>query len=290
MMRRWLPLLALLGLALSIWSVEAAPPPRQDTLIPQSQVGVYAIGIRNFDAASGSYTMDLYLTLRCANNEPCDPTNFEITNGGAESLILQNDTPILRVYRIEAALHSAMDFHRYPFDQQELTFEIEDQLLDDTQFIYLPDTESTNVDPSLMIPGWDVVNSSGEVQGHYYSAWDETYSHYRFTVTVRRPITSSILKFVLPTLLILVVGFFSLYSPHRLILLIAILIIAVLFHLNILASLPPINYLTLADWVMLTIYAALLFAIILTIVVQRHPHSRRRLESGIKTITDTLFR
>jgi hypothetical protein len=287
-MIRWFPLLAVLGLLFSFWPADAASPPRQDDTIQQAQVGVYAVSIRDFDTRNGSYTMDLYLTLRCANNEPCDPTNFEIINGNAKYFELQNDTPTLRVYRIQATLYTTLDFHRYPFDQQELHFDLEDELLDDTKLLYDPDIESTNVDPNMEIPGWEIVGSSGRVRGHYYSAWDETYSHYRFTVTIKRPWVSSLLTLVMPALFILLAGIFSLFSPRRVLSLIGVFVAAVLFHLHVLASLPPVNYLTLADWYMILVYIALSVAILISVILHRHPDSP--IKTGWKTITDTLLR
>ena len=47
------------------------------------QVGLYILNLGKFDIATGSFTADFYLSLKCEAN--CSPENFEFMNGRASS-------------------------------------------------------------------------------------------------------------------------------------------------------------------------------------------------------------
>ena len=66
--------------------------------------GIYVLSVGQFNISTGSYVVDMYLTLQCA--KPCWPNRFEFMNGRATSTDLVEDEPNYKSYRIQAALQT----------------------------------------------------------------------------------------------------------------------------------------------------------------------------------------
>ncbi len=93
--------------------------------------------------------------------------------------------------------------------------------------------------------------------------YGESFSRYVFSLNIQRVFLSAVIKSLLPVAFMAMVGLLSLLlTPDkvltRLSMNVSTLLGAVMFHINLTSSIPPVGYLTLADRVMITTYAGLL--------------------------------
>jgi len=236
------------------------------------KVGIYILNIGKLDMASGEFTADFYLYFSSnQTSERGGITNFEFCNGNYNRKdVYYPDDPTYDAYRIEAVLHNNMDLSRYPFDHHEITIELEDKYEDKKQMIYILNQKYPTRAPSLKIPGWEIESDDPDVIIYPYP-WGEV-SRFIYTLEIQRPVMAGFLKTILPVLIMVIVGLLSLqFSPDkyiaRLTLITGSLTGAVILHLNITSSLPPLGYLTLGDRFMLFNYLALALSLISTLVL-----------------------
>jgi hypothetical protein len=229
--------------------------------------------VGDVNIATEAYEMDLYLIFNC--DRPCNPGNFEIMNGRAISQELQDNLPTRKVFRVRAALRKTLDLRSYPFDRHQVSISIEDKLLANDKLVYVPDPQSTGIDPGVYIPGWTL---SGHWQvgaeDHHYPVpvLHQAYSRYTFSVSIARPPLAAFLKVMLPGLFLVGIGFLALLlGPERVMQRLTVstsaLVGAMLFHLNLIGSIPPIGYLTFADRFMIINYVALTLSVASTVIL-----------------------
>jgi hypothetical protein len=233
------------------------------------KVGLYLLNVSKLDTATGAYTADFYLSF--SSDTPSEPSYFEFSNGRATSIDKSVDEPTEKFYRIQASLVDKLDLSRYPFDHHNLTIELEDKEQTINSQVYEVSLQDSGLDPAVNIPGWELNGWDAKVVDHYYAPYDTTFSKYVFTIQIRRAATAAILKTFLPALIIVLMGLLSLVlTPDKIIPRLTLnagaLTGAVLFHLNMTSSLPPLGYLTFGDRFMLINYIALALALISTLI------------------------
>jgi hypothetical protein len=140
--------------------------------------------------------------------------------------------------------------------------------------------EDSGLDPAVKIAGWEIEGWEAEVDEHYYTPYDTTFSRYIFRIQIHRSPLAAILKTVLPALIIVIVGLLSLVlSPDKIIPRLTLntgaFTSAVLFHLNMTSSLPPLSYLTLGDRFMILNYVALTMSLVSTLVALYYVDKKR---------------
>jgi hypothetical protein len=256
-------LLFLFGLLLGFWG--AAEPVKV-------YVGVYVLNLGKFELATGAYTVDFYLSLR--SQEPVEMGDFEFMNGRATTVDKLIDTPTEKFYRIQANLSQNLDLRRYPFDEHLLTIEIEDKRRTVDELVYVVDEQSCGVDPGVIVVGWRLAGWEAKVLAHDYEIYGETYSRFVFGLRIQRVILNAVIKSFLPIACMVLVGFLSLLlAPDnvttRLSLNISTLLGAVMFHVNLTASIPPVGYLTLADRIMIATYVVLVVILFSGVAILR---------------------
>jgi hypothetical protein len=233
------------------------------------RVGTYVLNVGKLDTSSGAFTVDFYLSFSSDNQS--DPGSFEFSNGRATSIDNSVDEPTDKFYRIQASLASNLNLSRYPFDRHSLRIELEDKEQTDRTQQYQVSLGDSGLDPAVSIAGWELDGWKAEVNDHYYAPYDTTFSRYVFSIQIHRSVMAAILKTILPALIIVLVGLLSLVlSPDKIIPRLTLntgsLTGAVLFHLNMTSSLPPLGYLTYGDRFMLANYIALALTLISTLV------------------------
>jgi hypothetical protein len=256
---------------------ETAPPNKliiQLSSDPQAppahvKVGVYVLNVGKLDTSTGSFTIDFYLSLDSDQAVTLD--QFEFTNGRATSIDKSVDDPTSKFYRIQAALGDTLNLSRYPFDRHELTVELEDKEQTVNTLVYEASKPDSGLDPAVQLAGWDISGWDARVDQHYYAPWQTTFSKYVFSIQIQRSDLAAVLKTILPALIIVIVGLLSLMlSPDKIIPRLTLntgaFTGAVLFHLNMTSSLPPLGYLTLGDRFMIFNYLALSLTLVSTLV------------------------
>jgi len=243
-------------------------------------VGVYLLNVGEVDLRTGSYTMDFYLSMRCPS-AGCNFGSFEFMNGRATSISLQENTTNEKFWRVQGSFYENLDLHKYPFDSQSLSIQIEDQLLTTQNLTYQPDPKYSGVAPSIVVVGWSVSGWSQTVADDYYQVYNQTYSRYSFSLTLEREPTSAVAIFI-PVLLLtfialmatLMYGDVSSVFENRILLSASLLIAAVLFQFSLDSSLPPLGYLTFADWFMIATYFIMAGGLVSGILVLNYHHRK----------------
>lgn len=253
--------------------VAAAPSGPPADAPARVRVGVYLLNLGRLDTATGTYTMDLYVSFAC--DRPCDPTAFEVMNGRGGERVMVDNKPLRKVYRLQTTLSAPMDLRNYPFDRHRLGIVLEDgklaaagavgQTIEDQ--VYIVDRAKTGLAPGVHVAGWDVDPRWQAATFEFlYAPFGETYSRYQFSILIHRPVLSAVLKVILPGIFLVVVGLLSLLlAPdkitQRLTVATSALVGSVLLHLNLTSTIPPVGYLTFADKFMLINYVPLVAAI-----------------------------
>lgn len=235
-------------------------------------VGVYVLNLGKFELATGAYTVDFYLSLRA--DQPVIMDEFEFMNGRASTVDKLIDTPTEKFYRIQANLSQNLDLRRYPFDEHVLTIEIEDKRRTVEELVYVVDEKACGVDPAVIVVGWRLEGWEARVVTHEYEVYGEAYSRFVFGLRIQRVTLNAVIKSFLPIACMLLVGFLSLLlTPDkvttRLSLNISTLLGAVMFHVNLTSSIPPVGYLTLADRVMIATYVILALVLLSGVLILR---------------------
>jgi hypothetical protein len=227
------------------------------------KVGVYVLNIGKYELATGTYTIDFYLSL--TSDRDMGDQRFEFMNGRG-SLDKLIDKPTEKFYRVQGNLMSNVDLRAFPWDSHVLPIVLEHVTRTSKELVYEVDPAQSGVDKDVRLVGWNLRTApapfQAEVRSHEYPVYGESYSQYLFQVEVGRVMLASSLKTFLPVLVFLIVTLVSLLiaaekADTRITMNTALLIAAVMFHLSVQASLPPVGYLTLADKVMVATYAVI---------------------------------
>lgn len=245
------------------------------TLVP---VGIYVLKVPELDIRTNSYLADFYLWFRWPKDAGFDPTQtFEFTNAveswdfyrealyvdalGAPRPELMPDGSLYQVFRIQGRFQNPFDLRDYPFDRQVVRIELEDSesVVDDMEYVW--DRDGQLFQAPLTIPGWTVAGASVDIDRVRYqtnfgdrrsSGGHDTYSLFRFSLDVERPLVGYLVKTVLPIsvvmLITFVVFFIELrYFEGRIGLAITGLISAVALQLTSASELPNVGYMVLLD-------------------------------------------
>jgi len=243
-------------------------------------VGVYALDVGQIDLRTGSYTMDFYLSMRCATVD-CNIGPFDFMNGAASSLELEENTTSEKVWRVQADLYENLDLHQYPFDSHALTIQIESQSLTKENLTYLPDPRYSGIDSTIVVVGWSISGWSQSVVDHYYQVYNQTYSRYIFSLNLSREPTSAIQLFI-PVILLTFIALLAMFMygdvssvfENRILLTASLLVAAVLLQLGLDSSLPPLGYLTFADWILIATYLVLGAGLVSSITILHYHHQK----------------
>lgn len=238
------------------------------------RVGVWLVNVEKIDLAASSYRLDFYLWFRFNSSEIGleDVKEFEFVNGYPTKYeIYSSEDQGYLEYRVRGDFIKTFDFARYPFEAHTLTVELEHKNLNASYLSFEADPTS-NVDDTVNVAGWEIGEFEASVTEHSYG--DEAYSRFVFSITLKRPVISSFIKSVLPIAVITTISLLAFaISPQnfaqRIGLGVTTLMSATAFHLALLSGIPPVGYLTLADRMMLAIYAIFLYNLSASVYIMK---------------------
>jgi hypothetical protein len=192
-------------------------------------------------------------------------------NGLISSVETIRDTPHEKEYRILAVLTVEPDLRRYPFDRHTIPVKIEPKVKNEQQMVFIIDTADSGFNPLADIPGWEFAGSRFTVTNNSYSPGEVPYSQAVFDYGISRDVASTILKFFLPIVLIIMVSLSSLMMKvtSRLGLNASMFLAAVLIHWRVADAIPLVAYATFLDKFMIITYATLVMVLISGILVLR---------------------
>lgn len=248
------------------------------------RIGVYVMDFKSFSVSQGTAEVNFYLSLR--SDTPVSLNDIEIINGRTTSFDVITDTPSEKYYRIFANIDADPDLRRYPFDRHMLTIDIEPKAKDAGSIILAVDTNRTGLDDEADLPGWQYTASRSQVVNHSYDPDELPYSQAVFEYNIQRDTASTILKFFLPIMLIIIVSLSSLVMKvsSRLGLNASMFLAAVLIHWRVADAIPLVAYATFLDLFMMVTYATLVMVLVSGILIMKFS------EIGDKVRTDLVYR
>jgi hypothetical protein len=242
-------------------------------------VGVWLINVEKVDLASSTFKLDFYLWFRFDPSQISleEVKNFEFVNGAPTKYEVTANTGYLE-YRVKGDFIKTFDFTKYPFENQQLSIKIEHKALDNSQLVYVPDLEESNIDSEADVAGWSISSFNVETVDHSYG--DASYSRFVSTVVLQRPLFSSIFKSVMPISVITTIALLAFFvSPknfaQRIGLGVTTLLSATAFHLSLLNGIPPTGYLTFADKMMIFVYILFLYDLSVSVLIMRCVDAKR---------------
>ncbi len=149
--------------------------------------------------------------------------------------------------------------------------EIESKTRDAGSFRFVIDRNATGLDPESDLPGWEYGTTGSGVNLHTYDGEEIPYSRAVFTTAIKRDTVSTILKFFLPILLIVIVSLSSLMMKvtPRLGLNASMFLAAVLIHWRVADAIPLVAYATFLDIFMIITYGTLVMVLVSGILIMK---------------------
>jgi hypothetical protein len=247
-------------------ATEAAPPTGPDEVI----VGVYINDIQQLDLQTHSYAMDFYVWLRWSNPDINPSATLEYMNpfqlwGHIPTPLYEepqalSDGSFYMAFRYQGQFNSKLPLEKYPFDNQSLIVEFEDNSVGASRQIFVPDTNPVTMNPEMTLPGYVLGVPTLTVSSKPYPtnfgdtslAELEPYSRVTFAVPVHRPTVTYAIKIILPIFLIVICGalvFFihPSYVEGRIGMGISALLTLVVLQLTTNSQLPEVDYLMMID-------------------------------------------
>jgi len=169
--------------------------------------------------------------------------------------------------RNQGKFNTKLPLADYPFDEQRLTVELDDGVLDEAQLRYVPDFRPAARNPEMTLPGYDIGQPKLEVVSYPYAtqfgerAGDPpSYSRARFVLSVTRPAATYSVKLLLPIIIVLIsAGLMFIVRPDffegRIGIGITALLTLVALQLTTNSALPEVNYLLMIDKIYIASYA-----------------------------------
>ncbi|MFK5971558.1 MAG: ABC transporter substrate-binding protein [Candidatus Marithrix sp.] len=271
-------------------------------------VGVDFNSISALDSGNSTYTADFYIWFRYKSNDDANFSNINFSNIfnpshdlSSKHLFLEKQSETYntttKTYRIKTQFKSNFDFHDYPLDNQVLTLELQHKNLTKDKLIYVVDVQGMrvhNADNSdfFAIGGWKMNKIAFFQTGQksdstlgmpelFNSQQRIEYSRFNVNIDIDRHVLSFIIKNLLPTIFIIILGYVVYYTTTfglRMTLNINMILATSLFHLKLASSLSAIEYNVLIEYVFYMVYMMAILGIIAALIIN---HTEDRL-SGHK--------
>lgn len=247
-------------------ATSTATPAGPDEVI----VGVYVNDIQQLDLQTHSYAMDFYVWMRWTNPDINPSATVEFMNPFQlwghiptplyEEPQLLPDGQYYMAIRYQGQFNSKLPLEKYPFDNQSLLVEFEDNSTGASREIFVPDENAITLNPEMTLPGYILGTPTLTVASKAYPTnfGDTTlidlepYSRVTFAVPVHRPTVTYAIKIILPIFLIVICGglvFFihPSYVEGRIGMGISALLTLVVLQLTTNSQLPEVDYLMMID-------------------------------------------
>ncbi len=291
---------------------EPGPEPGAEPII----VGAYINDIQELDTEAGSFTIDFYMWFRWRTPE-VDPTDsIEVMNSDAKENSTSSSTggvsgrqfteaPVdmpdgskYQGFRYQGVFSKNMDLHRFPFDTQRLTVQLEDIVQDNRMLEFVPDKDPVSINEQLTIPGFEIGSPSLEVEAHRYptafgdltAPANPVYSRIVLTVPVARDALPYVVKILLPIMIVILITALIYLVPARLedartAMGVTALLTMVALQWSTDSDLPSVEYLMMVDVVYILSMAYILITMGYTVFA-----SRRTTQESAEAVLNAMDR
>ncbi len=242
--------------------------PNEVSVPDNASIGIYVLDFNRVDMEAGTVGVDFYLELK--SDLPISIDDVELMNGMLSSVSVIRDTPNVKEYRIVAIMTAEPNLSRYPFDSHNLTIRFEPKNKTEREMVLVINPSTSGISEEADLPGWTFTSSN------YYTTVNTSYlpgeipySRTVFSYGITRDATSTLLKFFLPLMLIVIVSLASLMlkGTSRLGLNASLFLAAVLIHWRVADAIPLVGYATFLDLFMIITYATLVMVLISGILI-----------------------
>jgi hypothetical protein len=276
-------MLLLIGLAAPTLAQEAAPDAGAEAAVTaeaaaselpaepdQVIVGVYINDIQQLDLQTHSYAMDFYVWLRWTNPDINPGATLEYMNpfqlwGHMPTPLYEEpqdlpDGSKYMAFRYQGQFNSKLPLEKYPFDNQSLVVEFEDNSVGASRQVFVPDENPVTMNPEMTLPGYILGTPTLVVASKPYPTnfgdtsltEPEPYSRVTFAVPVHRPTLTYAIKIIFPIFLIVVCAalvfyIHPTYVEGRIGMGISALLTLVVLQLTTNSQLPEVDYLMMID-------------------------------------------
>ncbi|MBF0500389.1 MAG: hypothetical protein HQM09_09655 [Candidatus Riflebacteria bacterium] len=260
------------------------------------KVNMFVMSISKLDPAIGKFNAEFQIELTPPEGTKDYAGDFEIGNGRIlKKEAMEADTENSKLFKVEAEIDFDPDFHRFPWDSQDLSIQIYDPEAKSTQLKYAVapiDANDSLIDEKVKIAGWHIEESEPTVIEDSYMDQKDKFSSFWFSLTIKRIRLAATMKVFFPLSIMVLISFLALFigagaAVNRLTILTGTLLAAVMFHLNASGALPQIGYLTLADKVFFGAYLSFLLNLILTVAIMKS--NEQKAEEKVKKIYGTAL-
>jgi hypothetical protein len=242
-------------------------------------VGLDLISVGVIDRESGQSDLIFWMTIVSDDidfTESPPPDDWDLTNGYVIDKTGTNIDPHFYKTKIRGAFFSDVDFRNYPYDEINLSIHIEPYFpLVTNQVVFKVNEDYSLINPdTVSVPGWTMGEPTFSAYTTTYPWGDFTHFEANFPVNTS-PVDVFIKKLLPPIILsFFAFGTFIMSSStlqNRIAVIVTCLIGSLFFHaIFLLGELPPISYLTLADKMMIAIYAVFVGAGVTVLLHQRN--------------------
>jgi hypothetical protein len=285
-----------MGLALCLEPLALAqepeiPPPAVAPAVrsgpAEVKIGLYINDIQSIDLHNYSFVADVYIWFRESDPDLIPGKSFEWMNMFAPDdhvqtdiypePVLQSDGSEYQVFRHQGPFAAKFSVKTYPFDDHNLTIEIEDQEFDATRLVYSVDQVSLN--PDIELPGFIIGTPTMEIRNRPYPTTfgevdvtqPQAYSRAVVSIPISRPVVSGVTKSLLPVFIVVLVAAAALllkpeHIEARVGLSITALLTLVALQFSAQAGLPDVGYLLMLDQIYLASYGFVLLVVLLLVL------------------------
>jgi hypothetical protein len=249
-------------------------------------VGFYPTTIYDIDIGTSTYQVAAYVWFRWTGDiDPSETAEFvnAVENWGltkekifAEPQVRADGTKY-QILQLQGRFFQAFSLADFPLDRQTLTITIEDSAHTAERIVYRVDRAESGIGDRLKVPGWKIGAVDVEAGEHTYNTsfgeeagGSSRYATATFSLSIHRPVTFFLLKFLLPLCIVLIANWTVFLMQPRLIEVRTALPTTALLTTMFLQQSYSASYLILIDKIYAVAYAMIVATLISVILTSRH--------------------
>lgn len=266
----------------------AAPGGASAQTADEVVIGAFINDVQEVDLENHHYLIDFYVWFRWTNPDLDLTATVEIMNTteswgliatpSYEEPLVAEDGTLYNVVRYQGKFNNKLPLQKYPFDEQSLIIELEDNTYNSSELVFVPDQPGVVPNENMSLPGWNIGEPTISVVDNVYNTTfgkpgvvqGETYSRVTIAIPVERPAFTSGIKLFFPLLLVLLTtGLTFLMRPSmieaRIGTAITALLTLVALQLTVNDTLPAVEYLMMIDVIYAWSYLFVLYTMATTV-------------------------
>lgn len=267
-------------------SVPTSRPPGAETRV---ELGIRVLDLIDVDDAKQTLSLDFVLSAHWQDprlgqqvgelgsctlplDRVWDPAlaldgERDIRLGRPQQVVVSDDGTVRYVQRFIGTVRSTGNLRDFPFDAREFAIQIVAVGYSPDEVVFVMDEEQTDFLPDPSVTDWTLGEQAVTVEPYALEGGSRSLASIRFATPANRRAGFFLNRLGVPALLIVMMSWISFWIPPdafapRLSLGALSMLNAIAFQLVLLDMLPPVSYLTRADWIAsgvnILIFAALL--------------------------------